>query len=69
MATQRKQAEQVADAIIKGHTSITERNGKIILQFTDGSNLELEADQYTRTVTGRDARNANGPTYTTLNTR
>ena len=48
MAKKRKQAEQVADAIIKGFSSITERNGKCIISFQDGSNLELEADHYTR---------------------
>ena len=69
MAKNRKQAEQVADAIIKGSSSIMERNGKFVIQFDDGSNLELEADRYTKHITGRDARNASGPTYITLTTR
>ena len=69
MAKNRNRAEQVADAIIKGFSSITERNGKILLQFTDGSILEMEADYYTRHITGRDSRYAQGPTRTTLTTR
>ena len=69
MAKNRRQAEQVADAIIKGVSSICERNGKFIISFGDGSNLELEADRYTHHITGRGERDANGPTYTTLTTR
>ena len=69
MAKNRNQAEQVADAIIKGHSSITERNGRFLLQFTDGSTLEIEADHFTRVITGRDSRYAQGPTHTTLTGR
>lgn len=69
MAKNRNQAEQVADAIIKGFSSILERDGKFLLQFTDGSTLEMEADHFTRHITGRDARYASGPTCTTLTTR
>ena len=68
MAKNRNQAEQVADAIIKSRSNITERNGKFLLQFTDGSTLEFEADRFTRHITGRDSRYAQGPTYTTLTT-
>ena len=66
MATKRKQAEQVADAIIKGFSSITERNGQFIISFQDGSNLEMAADGYTRHITQRGERDAHGPTFTTL---
>ena len=69
MAKNRNQAEQVADAIIKGHSSITERDGKFIIQFTDGSNLEMVADRFTRGITGRSERDASGPIHITLTTR
>ena len=69
MTKNRKQAEQVADAIIKGHSSIRELNGNIIISFQDGSNLELEADHYTRHITARNERDASGPMFTTLNVR
>ena len=69
MAKQRKQAEQVADSIIKGFSSISEHNGKLVISFQDGSHLELEGDRYTRHISGRDKRYASGPIYTTLTTR
>ena len=69
MAKNRNQAEQVADAIIKGHSNITERDGQTYITFTDGSTLTLKADQYTRFIVGREAQNNLNHEYTALTTR